>query len=197
MDDDAAGEDEAATGDYAAVSDDDTGRVRPRGSRDTIDPDNAYRFDDDEEEPEEEDSVFADALREDDAGDGDDAPDEPSDETDATSGFWDDDTVSVPRRDTTAESSDSLDYGAYDDYDDEPVVGGLRDNLKRINGIGPAIEKTLNELGIFRYRQIADMTDYDIDRVAKRLKGFRSRIHREDWMGQARELLDEAAGETA
>ena len=64
-----------------------------------------------------------------------------------------------------------------------------RDNLKLIKGVGPAIEKTLNELGIFRFSQIAEMSEYDIDRVANRLKGFRSRIHREDWMGQARELL--------
>ncbi len=68
-----------------------------------------------------------------------------------------------------------------------------RDNLKLIKGVGPAIEKTLNELGIFRFSQIAEMSEYDIDRVANRLKGFRSRIHREDWMGQARELLLEKA----
>jgi predicted flap endonuclease-1-like 5' DNA nuclease len=66
--------------------------------------------------------------------------------------------------------------------------GELRDNLKKIKGIGPAIEKTLNEMGISRYDQIAEMSEYDIDRVAKRLKGFRSRIYREDWIGQARDL---------
>jgi predicted flap endonuclease-1-like 5' DNA nuclease len=39
------------------------------------------------------------------------------------------------------------------------------------------------------------MSEYDIDRVAHRLKGFRSRIYREDWIGQARELLlQEASG---
>ncbi len=72
---------------------------------------------------------------------------------------------------------------------------GLRDDLKMIKGVGPAIEKTLNELGIFRFSQIAAMSEYDIDRVAKRLKGFRSRIYREDWIGQARELDDQHAGE--
>ncbi len=36
------------------------------------------------------------------------------------------------------------------------------------------------------------MSEYDIDRVAKRLKGFHSRIYREDWIGQARALLDQA-----
>lgn len=66
----------------------------------------------------------------------------------------------------------------------------LRDNLKQIKGVGPAIEKTLNEMGIFRFQQIADMSEYDIDRVAQRLKGFHSRIYRENWIGQARELSD-------
>ncbi|MCG8369918.1 MAG: hypothetical protein MJA32_05320 [Proteobacteria bacterium] len=68
-----------------------------------------------------------------------------------------------------------------------------RDDLQRIRGVGPTIEKTLNELGIFRFEQIADMGEYDIDRVARRLKGFHSRGYREDWIGQARELLGQAA----
>lgn len=65
---------------------------------------------------------------------------------------------------------------------------GLRDNLKLIKGVGPSIEKTLNEMGISRFNQIAEMSEYDIDRVARRLKGFHSRIYREDWIGQARNL---------
>ncbi len=65
------------------------------------------------------------------------------------------------------------------------------DDLKMIKGVGPAISKTLNEMGVFRFEQIANMSEYDIDRVAKRLKGFRSRIYREDWIGQARALLDQ------
>ncbi len=74
--------------------------------------------------------------------------------------------------------------------EDEPV-NGSRDKLQAIKGVGPAIEKTLNEMGIFRFQQIAEMSEYDINRVAKRLKGFRSRIYREDWIGQARELRDQ------
>jgi len=39
------------------------------------------------------------------------------------------------------------------------------------------------------------MSEYDIDRIAHRLKGFRSRIYREDWMGQARDLqVQKASG---
>ncbi|MCH7852987.1 MAG: hypothetical protein IIB76_01470 [Proteobacteria bacterium] len=62
------------------------------------------------------------------------------------------------------------------------------DDLRLIRGVGPAIEKTLNSLGIFRFSQIAEMSEFDIDRVAQQLRGFRSRIYREDWVGQARSL---------
>jgi len=81
-----------------------------------------------------------------------------------------------------------------EDEDEDSVnesINGARDKLQAIKGIGPAIEKTLNEMGIFRFQQIADMSEYDIDRIAKRLKGLRSRIYREDWIGQARELRDQ------
>lgn len=81
-----------------------------------------------------------------------------------------------------------------DDESNEPI-NGLRDKLQAIKGVGPAIEKTLNEMGIFRFQQIAEMSEYDIDRVAKRLKGFRSRIYREDWIGQARDLRDQESSD--
>lgn len=74
---------------------------------------------------------------------------------------------------------------------DSFLNGDTRDNLKLIKGVGPAIEKTLNEMGILRFSQIAEMSEYDIDRVAHRMKGFRSRIYREDWIGQARDLHDQ------
>lgn len=62
------------------------------------------------------------------------------------------------------------------------------DDLQRIRGVGPAIERTLNELGIYRFAQIAELSEYEIERIAKRLPAFRSRMHREDWTGQARRL---------
>jgi predicted flap endonuclease-1-like 5' DNA nuclease len=63
-----------------------------------------------------------------------------------------------------------------------------KDDLQAIKGVGPAIEKTLHALGIFNYSQVAGMSEYDITRIAERLRGFRSRIYREDWVGQARDL---------
>ncbi|MDG2377106.1 MAG: hypothetical protein P8M18_12240, partial [Woeseiaceae bacterium] len=69
------------------------------------------------------------------------------------------------------------------------------DDLQKIKGVGPAIEQTLNDLGVNRYHQIAEMSEYDIDRVAQQLKGFRSRIYREDWIGQARDLQYEKSNQ--
>jgi len=71
---------------------------------------------------------------------------------------------------------------------DSKVAESNTDDLKLIKGVGPVIERTLNDLGIYRFNQIAEMSEFDIDRVAQQLKGFRSRIYREDWVGQARNL---------
>ena len=85
-------------------------------------------------------------------------------------------------------SNDTIDNERLDPSDADKSGSNSRDRLQQIKGIGPALEKTLNEMGIYRFHQIASMSDYDINRVAERLKGFHSRIHREDWIGQAREL---------
>jgi predicted flap endonuclease-1-like 5' DNA nuclease len=115
--------------------------------------------------------------------------DDAADDGDETDDYSDDEPLDEPddEPEALAATADVTDL-----HDREP--GSLRDNLRLIKGIGPAIEKTLNELGIFRYHQIAEMTEYDIDRVAQRLKGFSTRIYREDWIGQARELQLKKSG---
>ena len=88
------------------------------------------------------------------------------------------------------------------DAQDTPGISGggangeHRDDLQLIKGVGPAIEKTLNEMGICRFDQIAEMSEYEIDRIARKLKGFRSRIYREDWIGQARDLDEQKSRNT-
>jgi predicted flap endonuclease-1-like 5' DNA nuclease len=105
----------------------------------------------------------------------------------------------LARSDANAESDATgrLDTDLHDDLEvpesdavpTESQIGNKdTDDLKQIKGVGPAIEKTLNGLGIYRFNQIAEMSEYDIDRVAQHLSGFRSRIYREDWVGQARNL---------
>jgi predicted flap endonuclease-1-like 5' DNA nuclease/cell division protein FtsB len=100
------------------------------------------------------------------------AEDESADEPDADSQKSEDELLGAAQRilDEDSESADD------------------KDDLKQIKGVGPAIEKTLNELGIYSFNQIAEISEYEIDRVAQRLKGFRSQIYRQDWIGQARDL---------
>jgi predicted flap endonuclease-1-like 5' DNA nuclease len=67
--------------------------------------------------------------------------------------------------------------------------GGKADDLKRISGIGPVNEKVLHGLGIYHFDQIANWTKSEVDWVDDHLK-FNGRIHREEWIRQARLLAD-------
>ena len=103
----------------------------------------------------------------------------------------DDETAGEPDADTDLDSQKAEDdlFTSVNKYlEDDPEPADDKDDLKQIKGVGPVIEKTLNELGILLFSQIAEMSESEIDRVAQRLKGFRSRIYREDWIGQARDL---------
>ena len=70
---------------------------------------------------------------------------------------------------------------------------GSADDLKKISGVGPGIEKTLNKLGVFHYRQIAAFTPDNIAWVDQHLR-FKGRIEREKWIEQAKTLA--AGGST-
>ncbi|MGV6801955.1 MAG: 50S ribosomal protein L21 [bacterium] len=62
-----------------------------------------------------------------------------------------------------------------------------KDDLKQIKGVGPKLEQTLNELGIYTFEQIAAWTPENIAYVDERLS-FKGRIERDDWIGKAKEL---------
>lgn len=66
---------------------------------------------------------------------------------------------------------------------------GEKDDLKRISGVGPVLEETLNDLGIYHFHQIAKFTDADIEAVENETN-FPGRIGRDDWIGQARKLAN-------
>jgi predicted flap endonuclease-1-like 5' DNA nuclease len=68
------------------------------------------------------------------------------------------------------------------------------DDLTQIVGIGKVFEKTLHELGIYSFRQIANFGPSDIARVNMELKEFKGRMEQDDWVGQARELYFQKYG---
>jgi predicted flap endonuclease-1-like 5' DNA nuclease len=68
-----------------------------------------------------------------------------------------------------------------------PRAGG-RDDLKLIYGIGPRIERGLNELGVFHYDQIAAWDRRTVVWVENQFS-LRGKIGRERWVQQARALM--------
>ncbi len=62
------------------------------------------------------------------------------------------------------------------------------DDLKDIKGIGEVMEKTLNDLGITTFKQLAGFGQREIDMVNSRLTGFEGRIERDEWVEQAKQL---------
>ncbi|RGP37845.1 NADH-quinone oxidoreductase subunit E [Pseudotabrizicola alkalilacus] len=69
--------------------------------------------------------------------------------------------------------------------------GGVADDLKEIEGIGPALEKLCHELGIFHFDQIAGWSEADIAWMDHNLKGFRGRVTRDKWVAQAKIIVTE------
>ena len=72
---------------------------------------------------------------------------------------------------------------------------GAPDDLKLIVGVGPVLERMLQQLGISTYRQIARWSERDIDLFDARLAEFPGRIRRDAWVTQARALHQSKFGE--
>ncbi len=65
-----------------------------------------------------------------------------------------------------------------------------KDDLKMISGIGPFIEERLHALDIFTFRQISKFTSRDIETINDAIEYFSGRIDRDEWVSQARELVN-------
>jgi molybdopterin-containing oxidoreductase family membrane subunit len=62
------------------------------------------------------------------------------------------------------------------------------DDLKQIKGVGPQMEKTLNEIGIFTFAQVSRMTAREYELLDELTGSFPGRAQRDDWAGQAKRL---------
>jgi small subunit ribosomal protein S2 len=65
---------------------------------------------------------------------------------------------------------------------------GAPDDLVKLSGVGPQLEKKLNDAGIYHYWQLAAMTPEDVKTIDRDLK-LNGRIDRDGWVNQARGLL--------
>ncbi len=104
--------------------------------------------------------------------------------------------VKIIREDVT--SSEDVDVAVEASQDDiNNLLGNLgsfdpstqkADDLKQVNGIGPVMEKKLNEIGIFTFDQVSKMTATEYDILDSITGSFPGRAQRDDWAGQAQQL---------
>ncbi|MEN0079732.1 MAG: 50S ribosomal protein L21 [Pseudomonadota bacterium] len=72
-----------------------------------------------------------------------------------------------------------------------PAAAAGADDLKKLSGVGPALEKKLHAAGVTSFAQIAAWTPEDVAAMDEKLS-FKGRIDRDGWIEQAAKL---AAGE--
>ena len=68
---------------------------------------------------------------------------------------------------------------------------GKADDLKKISGVGPAMEKKLNAAGIFHFWQVADLNKTQAQELDDEA-GLGGRIERDEWVKQAKQLAKDA-----
>ncbi len=62
---------------------------------------------------------------------------------------------------------------------------GAADDLQRLKGVGPKFANLLHSQGIFRFDQIARLTDTEVDRIDASMGAFRGRFRRDRIVEQA------------
>jgi len=67
---------------------------------------------------------------------------------------------------------------------------GLRDphnedDLTKINGVGQEIAKKLNKIGIYNYKQLAQLEEKDLETIDEALEFTRGRAKRDGWIAQS------------
>ncbi len=68
------------------------------------------------------------------------------------------------------------------------------DDLKVIAGIGPALERQLNEFGVSSYQQMIDLNADDIAKIEASNPRLLGRVAGENWIAQAKVALQEKYG---
>ncbi len=71
-----------------------------------------------------------------------------------------------------------------------PKAAAGGDDLKKLSGVGPALEKKLHEAGVTSFAQIAGWGEAEIAEFDEKLS-FKGRIEREGWVDQAKTFAAE------
>ncbi len=92
----------------------------------------------------------------------------------------------------TSDAADE-DEGTDESARPEALAGprdGKADDLKKIKGVGPKLEKLLNSLGFYHFDQVANWTAEEVAWVDANLEGFKGRVSRDGWVDQAKTLAE-------
>ena len=84
----------------------------------------------------------------------------------------------------------------------DPVYGILYvgkpdsvDDLKLIKGVANVLEGKLNEIGVYRFKQVAVWTEPACREFSKMMTSFKDRIYRDNWIAQAKQFHFDKYGE--
>ena len=72
----------------------------------------------------------------------------------------------------------------------------VKDDLKLVKGIGPVMEKKLNDFGVYSFEQLGRLSNDDIEALTETLESFPGRIERDKWVNQSKKLFKKKYGET-
>ncbi|MFM1816866.1 MAG: hypothetical protein RLZ98_3561 [Pseudomonadota bacterium] len=87
---------------------------------------------------------------------------------------------------------EALAPAAADTYQGIDQPRGEPDDLKRITGITDRIEQRLNDIGVYHFWQIADLDPSSVELIDRQLS-LAGKIGEQDWIGQAKRLVEAAA----
>ena len=65
---------------------------------------------------------------------------------------------------------------------------GARDDLQRLDGVDPSLERTLNRLGIYHFHQIARFEPSDVEWLVEHVDGVPEQTIRDSWIVDASRL---------
>ena len=95
----------------------------------------------------------------------------------------------TPKPAPKVEEAPAVEYSDDDKPEMLSAPQGAPDDLKKIKGVGPKLEKELNGAGVFHFSQIASWTAKEVAWADDNLlDGFKGRISRDNWVSQAKEL---------
>ncbi len=76
------------------------------------------------------------------------------------------------------------------------AAANVKDDLKLVKGIGPVMEKKLNDFGVYSFEQLGKLTSKDIDALTKTLESFPGRIERDKWVSQSKKQFKKKYGKS-